>query len=83
MDSEGNVFSVGHNEYGQLGLGHTNNQNVLNQIPNIPPIRSISCVGHCSYLVDIDGNLWSFGYNGEGQLGHGVVIRKIVIFLPK
>ena len=71
MDSDGNAFSVGHNEYGQLGLGHNNNQNVLNQIPNIPPTRSISCVGYSSYLVDIDGNLWSFGFNGYGQLGHG------------
>ena len=70
LDSEGNIFSVGNNEYGQLGLGHNNNQNELNQIPNIPPIRSISCVGHSSYLVDIDGNLWSFGYNHYGQLGH-------------
>ena len=42
----------------------------MNQIPNIPPIRSISCVGHSSYLVDIDGDLWSFGYNHYGQLGH-------------
>ena len=71
LDSKGNLFSVGLNGNGHLGLGHTNNQNVLNQIPNIPPIRSISCVGHCSYVVDVDGNLWSFGYNGYGQRGCG------------
>ena len=39
LDSEGNVFSVGRNLYGQLGLGHDTNQNVLNKIPNIPPIK--------------------------------------------
>ena len=71
LDSNRNVFSVGYNGYGALGLGHNNTLNVLNQIPNIPPIRSISCVGHSSYLVDIDGDLWSFGHNGNGQLGHG------------
>ena len=71
LDSKGNVFSVGYNEYGQLGLGHNNNQNVLNQIPNIPPIQKISCIDDCSYLIDVDGNLWSFGYNSHGQLGHG------------
>ena len=71
LDSEGNTFSVGRNDYGQLGLGHNNNQNVLNQIPNIPPIQKISCTYYSSYLIDVDGNLWSFGHNGYGELGHG------------
>ena len=71
LDSEGNVFSVGNNGDGQLGLGHNTNQNELNKIPNIPPIRIISCGNSSSYLIDFEGNLWSFGYNGSGQLGHG------------
>ena len=71
LDSEGNVYSVGYNYYGQLGLGHNTMQNVLNKIPNIPPIISISCVGSSSYLIDFEGNLWTFGYNEYGQLGHG------------
>ena len=71
LDCEGNVFSVGHNVYGQLGLGHNKHQNVLNKIPNIPPIQTISCVNSSCYLIDVEGNLWSFGKNGEGQLGHG------------
>ena len=29
LDSEGNVFSVGFNQFGQLGLGHNENKNVL------------------------------------------------------
>ena len=45
LDSEGNVFSVGNNDYGQLGLAHYRNQNELNKIPNIPLIQTISCVG--------------------------------------
>ena len=71
LDCEGNVFSVGHNAYGQLGLGHNKHQNILNKIPNIPPIQTISCVNSSCYLIDVEGNLWSFGKNGEGQLGHG------------
>ena len=78
LDCEGNVFSVGGNGYGQLGLGHKTNQNVLNKIPNIPPIKTISCVSVSCYLIDFEGNLWSFGYNNHGQLGHGdVTHRKI------
>ena len=71
LDSEGNVYSVGKNTQGQLGLGHNTNQNVLNKIPNIPPIKIISCVGASCYLIDFEGNLWSFGLDDNGQLGHG------------
>ena len=71
LDSEGNVFSVGDNAYGQLGLGHKMNQNVLNKIPNIPLIKTISCVCSCNFLIDFEGNLWTFGLNRYGQLGHG------------
>ena len=70
LDSEGNVFSVGYNEIGQLGLGHNSNQNELNKIPNIPPIKIISCGNSSSYLIDFEGNLWTFGLNNHGQLGH-------------
>ena len=71
LDSEGNVFSVGSNSLGQLGLGHNTNQNELNKIPNIPPIKILSCVNASIYLIDYEGNLWSFGQNYYGQLGHG------------
>ena len=71
LDSEGNVYSVGYNECGSLGLGHNTNQNVLNKIPNIPPIQTVSCVSASCYLIDFEGNLWSFGFGSYGQLGHG------------
>ena len=71
LDSEGNVYSVGDNYYGSLGLGHNANQNVLSKIPNIPPIQTISCGYLSCYLIDFEGNVWSFGFNEYGQLGHG------------
>ena len=69
LDSEGNVFSVGKNYY--RGLGYNTKQNELKKIPNIPPIKIISCVSSNCYLIDVEGNLWSFGNNTYGQLGHG------------
>ena len=71
LDSEGNVYSVGANATGQLGLGHNTNQNELNKIPNIPPIKIISCASSSSYLIDFEGNLWTFGSNNFGQFGCG------------
>ena len=75
LDLEGNVFSFGNNQFGQLGLGHQESQTVLNKIPNIPPIQSISCVGYSSYLIDMEGNFGSFGDNRSGQLGIGNYIN--------
>ena len=71
LDSEGNVLTTGGNYFGSLGLGHNSAQHVLNKIPNIPPIKVISCVNSSSFLIDFEGNLWSFGCNFHGQLGHG------------
>ena len=71
LDSEGNVYAVGSNTYGSLGLGHITTQNVLRMIPDTPPIQTLSCVGESCYLIDFEGNLWTFGHNDCGQLGHG------------
>ena len=71
LDREGNVFSVGYNAGGYLGIGNFTNQNKIQQILNIPPIQSISCVNHSSYLLDFEGNIWGFGENSFGQLGLG------------
>ena len=76
LDSEGNLFSVGYNYIGQLGLGHNTSQNELNKIPNIPPIKIISCANSSCYLIDFEGNLWTFGCNAYGQLGHGDTTHK-------
>ena len=80
LESKGNVFSVGYNANGELGLGHNRNENVLKKIPNIPRITEISCVYPSCYLIDFEGNLWTFGLNNHGQLGHG---DHIYINVPK
>ena len=69
-------YSVGNSNCGSLGLGHYTNQNELNKIVNIPPIKIISCVNVSCYLIDFEGNLWSFGNNVHGQLAHGNKPRK-------
>ena len=71
LDREGNVFSVGCNAQGNLGLGHNAKLNTLSKILNIPPIQFIYNIRYSCYLLDFDGNVWSFGYNTQGQLGHG------------
>ena len=77
LDKTGRVFSVGHNGHGNLGLGHLEDKNTLTQIPNIPPIKIISCIGNSSYLIDVIGNVWSFGHNNHFQLGLDGVTQNI------
>ena len=78
LDCKGNVYSVGNNSDGELGLGHNTDQNTLNKIPNIPPIQFIYSNRYSCYLFDFEGNVWSFGYNGDGQLGHGDTTHRYV-----
>ena len=77
LDEDGNVFSVGYNMVGSLGLGHNKHEDLLAQIPGIPPIQNISCSGSSCYLLDFDGNVWSFGHNNHEQLGQNSFFRKL------
>ena len=70
LDIDGYVYSTGKNSNGTLGLGHNENQNELTLIPSIPPIKIISSIGFCIYLLDFEGNIWNCGWNLNGQLGH-------------
>ncbi|KAF2071803.1 hypothetical protein CYY_006887 [Polysphondylium violaceum] len=71
---DNDVYVWGSNEFGQLGLGHTNNQSTPTKLDNIKVDAHTKVslgFGH-SLIVDQQGNqLYSFGLNGNGQLGLG------------
>ena len=72
ISDDGTVFAFGHNNYGQLGLGHNDEISEPSRIPNLPKIKQVSCGCESTFCVDYDGYIWSFGYNGEGNpLGTG------------
>jgi alpha-tubulin suppressor-like RCC1 family protein len=82
LDNQGNVWSCGNNDYGQLGLGggatRTNsvslgddkNRNVFTKT-NMKNVVAISAGSLHSLALDKSGNVWSCGDNEEGQLGLG------------
>ena len=73
----GDVWVMGDNTYGQLGLGDTNKRNIPvrlikdNKGRNIVGIEKIICSGYTVYYLDKEGGLYVSGDNPSGQLGVG------------
>lgn len=75
LTQRGNVYSMGKNDHGQLGLGHYKSKPVPSCIDskyfNHEKIIQICCgSSHCMALTQ-NGNVYSWGYNEYGQLGDG------------
>jgi alpha-tubulin suppressor-like RCC1 family protein len=80
LNTSGNVWFWGLNQYGQDGSGNTNtatapsNLNYYmtpNQIPGLTNITAISMFIAGCLALDTTGNVWFWGYNSNGQLGNG------------
>ena len=69
--SDGTLWATGSNQYGQLGLGDTNNRNTLTQIGS-NTYKKVACgYGH-TLAIDTNDNLWGWGKNDGYQLGTDV-----------
>ena len=74
LDYDGNVFTLGGNLYGAIGIGVDSNTLRFTPIPqkvNLPPCAQISCGDYFAMCLTNDGFLYSFGSNNKGQLGLG------------
>jgi len=73
IDTMGNVWASGNNDYGQLGLG-TSNPSVVTQpvkIPNLNDIVKVYANGDSSYAINGSGAMFAWGQNDKCQLGTG------------
>ena len=72
---DGSLFAWGHNGYGQLGLGHTNEQLTPKLIDTNhfqgKTIQSIHTGDNHTLVLCTDGSLFAWGRNDDGQLGLG------------
>ena len=71
LDSKGNVWTAGYNDYGQLGRTDSNTSTftqVTNGISGVK-ITAIAAGGQHTVLLDANGNVWTAGWNEYGQLG--------------
>ena len=84
----GKVYTVGSNEYGQLGRNSTSKflsdvtplassdvtDNVVDEKKDsITTVTGIAAGGNNTIIIDAEGNVYNFGDNRHGQLGMGSV----------
>ncbi|MCB8818682.1 RCC1 domain-containing protein, partial [Desulfosporosinus shakirovi] len=78
LASDGTVWSVGYNNYGQLGDGTTTSRNLPVEVQGLSgkTITAIAAGINSAYFLAIDGTVWSVGLNTNGQLGDGTTTSR-------
>ena len=65
------VLVFGANDYGQLGLGHNDDQNKPQTLMQGIAIRQIACGCNHTIILQDDNDVLIFGRNDNGRLGLG------------
>lgn len=74
IDGVGNLWTVGYNGYGQLGLGDTTERHTFTQIPglSVSVTNGLAGIGGgtvgYAYAINASGVLYTWGYNGQNNL---------------
>ena len=72
VSEDGNIFSIGRNNYGQLGTGDKASRLAPVRVAGIPaPVRQVAAGGTHTGIVTDAGDLLMCGDGGYGQLGLG------------
>lgn len=68
ITDDDNVYCCGNNDYGQLGLGHTNvvNTPTLVNFFEDKPLKQIAASNQLTLFLGIDGKVYGCGRNGYG-----------------
>jgi len=75
LDANGNVWAMGRNKEGELGINNTTNQTRpqkvlgVNGTGYLENIVRIEAGYYSSFAIDKAGNVYGWGYNNNGQLG--------------
>ena len=78
LDSNGNIWSFGLNDKGQLGDGTTKTKLTPVKISSGVKFISVKAKIDNSSARDTNGNVWIWGNNEYGQLGNGTTVNSNV-----
>jgi hypothetical protein len=76
--ARGTVWSIGQNNYGQLGDGTRSDAVRMMQAKDISGISAISAGVEHAAAVTEEGSLWAWGSNSRGQIGDGTTRPAVV-----
>jgi alpha-tubulin suppressor-like RCC1 family protein len=68
--ADGSVYAAGDNDYGELGIGSTDDSSDFQQITALQGIVDITAGNASGYALDALGQVWAWGDNSSLQLGH-------------
>jgi alpha-tubulin suppressor-like RCC1 family protein len=72
IDEDGNVYTSGNNDMGQLCLGDRENRKEFSQVNGLPkPAVAGSILFQSTLILLEDGSVWGCGSNQMGELGLG------------
>ena len=72
LTSDGKLYCLGYNGYGQLGNGTTTNVTTPTQIgASLGTITDVACSFQTTFFLTSDGKLYGMGNNTSGQIGNG------------
>jgi alpha-tubulin suppressor-like RCC1 family protein len=84
LDSTGQVYSWGSNNWGQLGINSTTNQPSPTQNPHLQNITTINSAHGTAYAITATGQLYAWGRNdyhwssGQGQVGNNTTTASVL-----
>jgi alpha-tubulin suppressor-like RCC1 family protein len=70
IKSDGSLWGVGLNRYGELGDGTTNSTSTPIEVVS-SNVVAIACGGNFTLFIKADGSLWGMGVNDTGEMGDG------------
>ena len=88
LTAEGDVWSWGHNNFGQLGHGDTVTRPIAKRIEffttrqikiaRVNPGRPNYHDHACAYFLTMEGQVYACGINSEGNLGNGTSVNQSI-----
>ena len=75
IKSDGSLWAMGNNNYGQLGDGTTTQRSSPVQIVSSGVVQVAAGFEH-SLFIKSDGSLWAMGNNIYGRLGDGTTTQR-------